>query len=1353
MKQKLLIRKWVVAISCMCVLVLTVVCCLTIASRADDSKDKPITNGFATNDLVPAENGEKGTASNPVVVLELVPDMKFANIGYLIDGCEPVDIDKILKAAKNGDSTANESLNILASSGIITYTNVNGQMRKFDLEDGDDTNRWQYDQYTFFSQNGYYERVEDGNGLYSQTVVATDESGAITDATYNRVDKNKGEVGNFVWVPSQDDPLPATNHNAVNVGDRVYMTRTGPHYVNYNYNTITYKHNNVFKKKVLELDDSEIADYHIVVKTVTPAELNAHNDWVDRADLVSITNKTYRRTLCDVYRTYSKIPYKDTGRDDNTQIFTNNNDLTWETVMKVFNKIATAEDKAGIVIDQSVYTEILNSNTMRQTYPKQIGLDGKVINSPDNNKNSCKGSNNNVFKLSLMLTTMNPVAFNNLYLRDYGEERGPAIIDGKVGDRTTGVYKVQQGDAQTYWGMYTFMPPKLDGSISGVSDWDPNGECFLAYDTKSQLQYDSKTTPVNSQVYMFPSDMSLLDRLDDLSVIFSKPVNKELFDYIENKTGVEENTTSPAIALQFIMGIVKDKGSKMKESIRVLDLEPCTVSTKLSCPKNYLSEVYLRTRIAPTYTGKVMIDHQSTAEFNGKLDDINSTYDMIYMGLYYGRLNVDTNNKTVYNDSALNGKIYLHVGDKVVSRNSNQYVVDWPSNMNNIARGPGNDITQKKMNELKDYLKSGLPVITDSDLYNLNSTYMDRSAYISQFIVGNKDNVLNVASTTTVSKVTASLRKSGLILHMDDGDCPKQYEGESNDGTISNSEYINRRLVYQFTLEDSEAKSEDTYTAKLYVDSSRDGTYSEEEVVTTTSNLKANGTKYSIIKQLGNNYVGAIPWKFVVYKNNNKAIRDTRIGFSAIKRSIAEKKNIKILQVKDNGVTTMDLEQNVKNRGLFYKYTNNLNDYNITFKTIDIKTFESWYSNNNRFSYNGTDEEKGLADRLGSYNMIIFGFSDAYSNISNQYGALDNLKYYIDSGKSVLFTHDLTSFTNIASGQAANAAGSKGYNFNVMFRDYLGMDRFGIRTTDPVLKAKKDKATTPFGETYSQIQGYTYHALAKLGDNNRNTYPLFTGCKFSADTLETTKASKLNGGQITQYPYLIDDDLKIESTHSQYYQLDLNDDDMIVWYTLNQSDNADNGYFSCSANDAANNYYIYNKGNVTYSGVGHNDISKNDMEVKLFVNTMIAAYSNANEAPTVEVVNPGVFCNAENEYSLYVSVDYAETIFNDTRYEDIAFIPRNNSLIVDTLYVKPLTADGVYLDVYDEAGNLITPNDKQYVKLQDGQIYHLRWPQSYLQDQLKRDINFTCYYVDQKDKNRYGGSKAHLLRRNSFDLD
>ena len=165
-------------------------------------------------------------------------------------------------------------------------------------------------------------------------------------------------------------------------------------------------------------------------------------------------------------------------------------------------------------------------------------------------------------------------------------------------------------------------------------------------------------------------------------------------------------------------------------------------------------------------------------------------------------------------------------------------------------------------------------------------------------------------------------------------------------------------------------------------------------------------------------------------------------------------------------------------------------------------------------------------------------------------------------------------------------------------------------------------------KSYAQTQGYTNAMLdgKTLG---------------SGDTL-TTRATKVNDGAITQYPYVIGDSITIAETHGQYYQLgmeqdrDINDqsdgmNDVVAWYCL--TDN----YYKNSPNDVRNNYYLYSKGNVFYTGAGHRRV-QNDDEIKLFINTIVAAANVTAVKPEVNFVktlNPA----AETESTRFYMTD------------------------------------------------------------------------------------------------------------------
>ena len=76
----------------------------------------------------------------------------------------------------------------------------------------------------------------------------------------------------------------------------------------------------------------------------------------------------------------------------------------------------------------------------------------------------------------------------------------------------------------------------------------------------------------------------------------------------------------------------------------------------------------------------------------------------------------------------------------------------------------------------------------------------------------------------------------------------------------------------------------------------------------------------------------------------------------------------------------------------------------------------------------------------------------------------------------------------------------------------------------------------------------------------------------------------------------------------------MSSDDTVVWYCLSGGKYSE--YFK---NDGTNAYYIYNKGNVTYTGAGHTvgEEKFGMAEARLFVNTMIAAYRAAAVDPSI----------------------------------------------------------------------------------------------------------------------------------------
>ncbi|MCI7443231.1 MAG: hypothetical protein MSA89_09145, partial [Clostridium sp.] len=156
------------------------------------------------------------------------------------------------------------------------------------------------------------------------------------------------------------------------------------------------------------------------------------------------------------------------------------------------------------------------------------------------------------------------------------------------------------------------------------------------------------------------------------------------------------------------------------------------------------------------------------------------------------------------------------------------------------------------------------------------------------------------------------------------------------------------------------------------------------------------------------------------------------------------------------------------------------------------------------------------------------------------------------------------------------------------FRDIIGQSRY----EDP----------------FNPNSGITHDTSAVLG-NNKATLgsTAFATVKLYRDYTTSTKVQVINRSQITQYPFeLSNDELQVASTHAQWYQLNLEEEDLVPAYNLKAD--------TLNAGDARNFYYTYSKGNITYSGAGHSNISGAE-ELKLFINTMVKAIRGANQAP------------------------------------------------------------------------------------------------------------------------------------------
>lgn len=687
----------------------------------------------------------------------------------------------------------------------------------------------------------------------------------------------------------------------------------------------------------------------------------------------------------------------------------------------------------------------------------------------------------------------------------------------------------------------------------------------------------------------------------------------------------------------------------------------------------------------------------------------------------------------------------------------------------NTYRGSGNDITKQKVSELEDYIKAGFPVVFSDGFFSndtnyksgINEYYIDNCSNVFTFMcdVKDKDNVLKVDSNGNLKN--KSNETADLVTYLTT-EKPEILLKEQE--KVKDTDYVeisNNQITLEFSINNAGgADSKASFNAQLFLDSNSDGKFS-----TTNEGIDANKIKiycdgtivnpvmgadgkymyslnagnynYKLVYDLPNGFVGVMPWQLRVSQATNSYRYDQKSGYVYVKNSKGSPTKVKILQINsklvhnENFKGNFDMQAQKNSNTKFHKLLSQVKDFDLDIETV-------YYDNVSKM-----DE---VCNNLQAYDMLVIGFGDCY-DIDNTNSHLDKIKAYIQSGKPVLFAHDTTSFCNNKNDNQYNNVW--GYKFNSIIRDTVGLDRYGIlsnaylkkgntlqKSTDAdfekaVETAEKNNTDIAYEPRSNksvivrQNQGFTYADLNqyqwKDDGNNHGEYRLYSGLDGNDVQAKTRKAVKVNSGQITTYPFKIADEINIATTHKQYYQLDMNQDadgdgesDIVVWYTL-----SNHGIYEQSPKDVRNNYYIYTMGNVTYSGVGHSDFSKNEDELKLYINTMIAAYSASVHEPSI-YLKENADTDSNDISTLYATIDNAieEDAANkaDARLDgadstqDVYFTVKDSNLVRNQIDEKTVVYMGFYIEDPQKNQNdekIGTGNDTIYLKKVDWDIYSL----------------------------------------------
>lgn len=619
-----------------------------------------------------------------------------------------------------------------------------------------------------------------------------------------------------------------------------------------------------------------------------------------------------------------------------------------------------------------------------------------------------------------------------------------------------------------------------------------------------------------------------------------------------------------------------------------------------------------------------------------------------------------------YDDSDLNGIPYLKIGDLYnayyLSRDTYGGITSL--DRNGKTRGSGNDISNKKYKQIKEFMESGRLVLMSGAFYGVGGEPEKVKFDLSS-------NVYKIAKEATIDRGSLNYDFAYLTdtFDVEFSKIPQVYKDASTkkiidltgfegvDGwsaSASGSYYLNgddinyRTLVYKFRI-NTPSSSSQKYSVGLYADMISDGIFSDNErlgslQITDSSgrsvnadNLKAN-EDYTLMRVVDDDLVGLIHWQLQFERNDSELIRRSYDCYTALlPQDESKKKTLNILQLLPESLMYGDVTLNMETNETFRQLLGVVKEFNVSIKAVK----ESDIIVDGRL-VDSIQVNDDLALGFHDFDMLVIGFGDAGTYVTKE-PLLNAMIQYIKSGKSVLFTHDTNAHVNIY-GIASQT--NLAFFETKYFRNLIGQDRYGVGLYDSLNYNKL--MNNDFSDYYAFSDPSRLNDIAANNgkDTTTNIHGDLTSPTTYAEGLneyllkpedtwvgnKTTKqAEKVNSGQISYYPYYISRNVDVAATHPQYYQLDMNAEDVNVWYTLKNS-----WTFKYDGRNGRDLYYIYNKGNITYTGVGHRTVSGEE-ELKLFVNTLIMSYRTSGTTPELEVLNE----NAQNtKDKSYIYLDY-----------------------------------------------------------------------------------------------------------------
>lgn len=1420
---------------------------LLAAGTARTNADEITSYAFSA---VTDERAAVGSAERPFRILEIVPNESMGMIGYMIDGCEPISMEKLSGQEYGATQVYRDNMvttGLVQEEKTVAYAfadelPVDAEMAGWSGEFG---KWWKYansvtDDTAGYSEFGYYENVGEGNGAYSYDAAGDSfsyvgiGSGAYSwncaeyyvcvgagNGSYTRMMSGtelntcifvyQGEgAGNYTCTVLLD--TSAEDRSVKDPVTRYWTYRTENEY--YSRWCYQYTNNDCFLQAVFGATAKD--GFAAEVVTITPDMLKGENlELIDEADLIVMTAQEYMTEVWDAYNLDEITRTEDEkAARPKTFLGANGNDLTWEAVLRMVERMAS-DAPPGMYLEQPALYNGGNSGEY------------------------------NVGKLYIMLMQYGANIFSNTFMEGNDNFTADTYVtsDGKT----------------TYGGVY-MKPNETTGQNERIINW--NQQTFMTPYGESVMHEAAfplgRTGEVFGTILLYNSDMSFLrgflttmiPEIVSTNPSYPMGANSEMFDYYEQQTGTRPTEIAMGSAVQYIVGNALGTGSgdvARKEKLRILEIQPCN---EFIYGSDYWQLYYMS--IFPWFTGSltedVAVTTMTTYQFIGDITDLNAAYDLIIIGSSQDA----TNGANGYNDAQMGHLIYTSVGDLITNYRDRNW--RWSNGRTSADAGAteqmgsdayqiksryaGTDITKKKYEELRDFMASGSPIVVDAKLYSdgkqVNAALVDVNSYVYRLASGiyqeGSSSRLFWGGAAYTSLEQKSLKEAlsqerlSLVFAEDGTGLPAEYSAVTEnrsvpvtdargntvswtqvDGIIVSENYNtdtddngNPVLRYTFTLK---GDTRSTYGVKLYLDHNGDGVYNNSikermelaaagkemsSLNTTLTSEEANGARISIYDRTGQTFVtdgslsaghtyqlmyrvrsterGILPWKLEVYDRNNQSIRGSKTGYTAfrVSGSNVAKEQIRVLQMnlmpdmREETTTYINFADETTVTGAkFAAYLDAVEDFDVDLEFMKNST---WYAEFGEFGskalsmgYTKDVQIARFKEFLEDYDMLIIGYCDMAS-FTNDEIFYEGFTEFVNQGKSVILSHDLVSdasflymhndlttdydaaLRTLAGQRRKYYVGDTNYYrySSTMLNgteisllppdDFLiwysgngnGWKRLGKEDFMSVAETNMPETPTDYANEFMDnsvrlMMSYSSQSLKK----DRILNSSITNFSWLGHA-ETQYVEVANKGQITTYPYSLGDTMEVSTTHVQNYQLDLEQEDggdVTVWYNLTDAYDSDvtaqgtnDGVYSSRSGDSRNNYYIYTKGNITYTGLGHKNAALTNDEVKLFVNTMISSYRDVPAVPYARVENADA-SEHKGDYTLYVPLTGAERA-EDTIEITFSIVDENDHNITSVRSYRLQYTDGngsVLSDTVETA----TPNGSLLNYLSGEQMYEV----------------------------------------------